>query len=69
MRSSKETSNGSMRSEVQVVGFGQRGKELHNGLVPRWIAWISRLAKADWKREYLFTSLAEICNIALLTET
>jgi hypothetical protein len=59
MRSSKEASNGSMRSEAQVVDFGQRGKELHNGLVPRWIAWISRLAKADRKREYLFTNLAE----------
>jgi hypothetical protein len=69
MCSSKEASNGSMRTEAQVVSFGQRGKKLHNGLVPRWIAWISRLAKADGKREYLFTDLGEICNIALLTET
>ena len=69
MRSSKEASNGSMRSEAQVVIFGQRGKELHNRLVPRRIARISRLAKADRKREYVFTNLAEICNIAMLTET
>lgn len=69
MRSSKEASNGNMRSEAQVIIFGQCGKELHNRLVPRRIAWISRLAKADWKREYVFTNLAEICNIAMLTET
>ena len=57
-----------MRGDAQVVIFGQRRKELHNGLVPRWIAWISSLAKADWKCEYLFTNLAEICSVALLTE-
>ncbi len=69
MRSSKEASNGDMRSDAQVVRFGQQGKELHNRLVPGWIARISRLAKADRKREYLFTNLAEICSVALSTET
>ena len=69
MCSTKEASNGPMRSEAQVVNFGQRGKEPHNRLVPRWIAWISRLAKADGKREYLFTDLAEISSIALPAET
>ena len=57
-----------MRGDAQVVIFGQCGKELHNRLVPRWIAWISRLSKADWKREYLFADLKEICSVALLTE-
>jgi len=71
MRSSEETSNDVMRGEAQVISVGQRGrgKEVHNGLVPRRIAWITGLAKADRKREYLFTNLAEICNIAMLTET
>ena len=71
MRSGEEASNDGMRSEARVTSVGQRerGKEVHNGLVPRRIAWISGLAKADRKREYLFTDLAEICNIAMLTET
>lgn len=72
MRSGKEATKDGMRSDGQVTsGVGQRGrgKEVHNGLVPRRIAWISGLAKADRKREYLFTDLAEICKIAMLTET
>ena len=58
-----------MRSEAQVVTCGQCGKVLHNGLVPEWIAWIIILAKADRKREYLFTNLAETYSVPLLTET
>ena len=69
MCSGKEASNGNMRSAAQVVICKQRGKEVHNGPVPRWRARISRLAKADGKREYLFTDLADICTVALPTET
>ncbi len=63
MRSSKEASNGNMCSDAQVVILVQRGKELHIGLVPRRITWISRSAKADRKREYLITNLGEICSV------
>ena len=62
------TESARLTTFAQVVIFGQRGKELHNRLVPRRIAWITRLAKADRKREYLFTNLAEICSVALPTE-
>ena len=69
MCSSDEASNGLMHSEAQLISFGRRGKVLHNGLVPRRITRIIRLAKADRKREYLFTNLAEICSATFPTET
>jgi hypothetical protein len=68
MCSSNKAGDGSMCSEAQVVITRQVGKELHNGLVPRWIAWISRLAKADRKREDVSTDLVKIHNTAFLTE-
>ena len=58
-----------MRSKAQVVTFVKRRKVLHDGLVPKWIAYITSIAKADGKSKYLFTDLAETCSVALPTKT
>ena len=50
-----------MRSVTDVISLNQireSGEVLDNGCVPGWIAWITRLAEADRKREYLFAYLA-----------